>query len=78
MLLLTGFSSLTSQPRYSATVIIWSTMQSISCVEARNNSISKHSTHHQQHGHQTYVAVEEAIAIGVVESKDNCHGYERE
>jgi len=27
---LTGFSSETSQPRYSATVIMWFTMQSIS------------------------------------------------
>jgi len=29
--LLTGLSSDTSQPRYSATVIMWFTMQSISC-----------------------------------------------
>lgn len=31
---LTGFSSVTSQPRYSATFIIWLTMQSISCRES--------------------------------------------
>jgi len=32
---LTGFSSETSQPRYSATFIIWLTMQSISCRESK-------------------------------------------
>ena len=32
---LTGFNSETSQPRYSATFIIWLTMQSISCREIK-------------------------------------------
>ena len=35
---LTGFSSDTSQPRYSATVIMWFTMQSISCEKTSSSS----------------------------------------
>ena len=48
---LTGLSSVVSHPMYSATVIIWSMIESISCGEKKKDKSSASLMHHASMQH---------------------------